>query len=92
MATLKIPELTNDATINVALDTISKKKQALVFVNAKRSAEKTAEEVAKKIRTVSGECADLSKKVVGVLATPTKQCRRLGECLLKGTAFHHAGL
>jgi hypothetical protein len=25
MATLKIPELTNDATINVALDTISKK-------------------------------------------------------------------
>ena len=40
----KISELTTDSAINLALDTISKKKQALIFVNTKRSAEKLAEE------------------------------------------------
>ena len=39
----------DSAAINIALDTLKIGKQALVFVNTKRSAEKTAEEISKKI-------------------------------------------
>ena len=92
MANLKIPEISNDATINVALDTINKGKQALIFVNSKRSAEKTAEEVGKKVTGVNEAWSVLSTKVMKVLASPTTQCKRLCGCLLKGVAFHHAGL
>lgn len=45
---MKIAEKTGDPVINIALDTVEIKKQALVFVNAKRSAEKVAEDIGKK--------------------------------------------
>lgn len=80
------------ATINIALDTISKGKQALVFVNSKRSAEKQAEDISKKIKTNSKELDALSDAALKVLSRPTVQCERLAKCLKKGIAFHHAGL
>ncbi len=82
----------SDGAINIALDTIKNNKQALIFVNSKRSAEKTAEDIAKKIKEVKDEHVELSKKVLSALSKPTKQCQRLAGCLLKGIAFHHAGL
>jgi len=92
----KISELTTDSAINLALDTISKKKQALIFVNTKRSAEKLAEETAKKIKQNEAEQQkkydNLSEKAKSALSRPTKQCERLAFCLSKGIAFHHAGL
>ena len=75
--------------VDIALDTINLKKQALVFVNSKASAEKQAEDVAKKLDVVNPE---LEEQVLKVLATPTKQCKRLAFCIARGTAFHHAGL
>jgi len=81
----------NDA-LNIALDTIKIKKQALVFVNTKRSAEKTAEDISKKIKSESLELRNLSEEVLKVLSRPTKQCERLAFCVRKGIAFHHAGL
>ncbi|MBN2566510.1 hypothetical protein JXB02_00305 [Candidatus Woesearchaeota archaeon] len=78
-------------TLNLALDTVRKEKQALFFVNAKRSAEKTAEDIAKRLK----ETADLERlagKALHDLPHPTKQCERLAGCLKKGIAFHHAGL
>ncbi len=82
----------SDATMNIALDTLASGKQALIFVNTKRSAEKTAEDIAKKIKEIKEEHVTLSKKALAALSTPTKQCRRLADCIVKGIAFHHAGL
>jgi len=79
-----------DPSINVALDTIARGKQALFFVNTKPSAEKLAEEISKKIKDV--ELKELSEKIGKVLQSPTRQCKRLAACIMKGIAFHHAGL
>jgi len=75
--------------VDIALDTISLKKQALVFVNSKASAEKQAEDVAKNLEVIN---PDLEEQVLKVLPTPTKQCKRLAFCIARGSAFHHAGL
>ncbi len=87
---------TGDQTIDLVLDTINNLKQALVFANTKRSAEKAAEDIAKAIKDLSEkqkqEYDSLSEKALNALSTPTKQCKRLAFCLKKGIAFHHAGL
>ncbi len=80
------------STIELALDTIKKKKQALIFVNSKRSAEKVAEDIAKKIVERNIIYEDLADTAENTLAKPTKQCQRLAKCLKKGIAFHHSGL
>jgi len=78
---------TNDATINVALDTLSMKKQALIFVGSKRSAEKQAEDIAKKIQGTTYKQIDLSQTALKVLPKPTRQCTRLANCLKKRNCF-----
>ncbi len=85
-----------DPIISVALDTISINKQALIFVSTKRSAEKTAEDIAKKISfdqiNNKGKLKLLSENILHALNSPTKQCKRLSSIVLKGIAFHHSGL
>jgi len=69
-------------------------RQALIFVNSRKSAESSAEKlgaVAEKY-TDNDFAKSLATDAKDVLSTPTKQCRRLGDCLIKGCAFHHAGL
>jgi len=88
----KIPLKINDPTINIALHTLEQKKQALVFVNSRRSAEKQAEDIAKKRKHSNKECEKLSEQIRTIIPRPTKQCIRLAECVKKGIAFHHAGL
>jgi helicase len=88
----KIQAVTSDPAINLALDTIRIKKQALVFTNTKRSAEKTAEEISNNIKESSKELEELSRQILHALSRPTKQCERLAKCIKKGIAFHHAGL
>lgn len=83
---------TRDPVVNIALDTIEREKQALVFVNTKRSAEKVAEDIAKKTRMHSESLSLLAQRVRGTLGRPTKQCERLAFCVERGVAFHHAGL
>lgn len=83
---------TKDATTNLVLDCIEKNKQALVFVNSKKGAERQAEEIAKAAIRASKEGGEIGKKVLDVLSTPTKQCKRLASCLKRGVAFHHSGL
>jgi len=89
---MKVAEKYNNPTLNLALDTIEKNKQALIFANTKRSAEKTAEDIAKKRKIETDELNQLSEKILKALSKPTKQCQRLAYCVKKGTAFHHAGL
>ena len=88
----KIQAVTSDSTINLALDTIRIKKQALIFANTKRSAEKTAEDISSNIKEASKELEELSEQILHILSRPTKQCERLAKCIKKGIAFHHAGL
>src|SRR3989338_5274057 len=92
MPVKKIPSETGNAALDLALDTIKIGKQALVFANTKRSAEKTAEDIAKKVKTGNKELIELSESVLKALSRPTKQCERLSSCIKKGIAFHHAGL
>ncbi|MBW3019034.1 hypothetical protein KY329_02525 [Candidatus Woesearchaeota archaeon] len=89
---MQIPEKFKDPVVNIALDTIEKKKQALIFVNTKRSAEKVAEEIAKKYKKPTPALIELSDKILRALSRPTKQCERLAFCVRNGIAFHHAGL
>ncbi|MFH2028236.1 MAG: helicase-related protein, partial [Nanoarchaeota archaeon] len=87
---MKIKQITDDDSVNLALDTIYMGKQAIVFVNTKKSAEKTAEEIAVKIKDIS--LNELSEQAIAALTKPTKQCERLSRVVKKGVAFHHAGL
>ncbi len=82
--------LSSDQAVVLALKTIDMGKQALVFVNTKRSAEKVAEDISKKISKAGYE--DLAENILRSLSRPTKQCRRLSGCVRKGIAFHHAGI
>lgn len=92
MSELEIEQIATNPVINLALDTIKIGKQALCFVNTKQSAEKSAEEIAKKIKSQDPYLLELSEKIKKVLSRPTKQCERLARCVAKGTAFHHAGI
>jgi len=78
-----------DDTLTLALDTIRKQKQAIVFTPSRASAEKTAEDISQQTKLFLPNLAQQSLKSV---SAPTKQCRRLSNCLKKGIAFHHAGL
>jgi len=90
---LKIAKKTNDETIDLALDTINIGKQALVFVNTKRSAEKVAEDISKYLKKNSiKKNNELSNQILHALPKPTRQCERLSEVIKEGIAFHHAGL
>ena len=93
---LEINHPTDNPAIDIVLDTLEKKKQALVFVNTKRGAEKAAEDIAAKIKIDNAgyrkELEELSDEILHALPRPTRQCERAARCIKKGIAFHHAGL
>ena len=78
-----------DDLIRLALETIEKNKQAIIFAPSRASAEKTAEEIS---NLTHFQHPELEKEILRAASTPTKQCRRLSHCIRKGIAFHHAGL
>ncbi|MBU2496700.1 MAG: DEAD/DEAH box helicase [Nanoarchaeota archaeon] len=89
-----INEITKDASLDLALHTIKENKQALVFVNSKRSAESVAENLAREVykqKLILG-MEDEAKKILTSLPTSTKQCEKLSICVKNGVAFHHSGL
>ncbi len=89
-------ETKHEPILELVSDTLGKQKQALIFVNTKKSAEKTAEDIAKfvsKNKPASSESLnELSEQVLKALSNPTRQCERLAKCVKTGIAFHHAGL
>ncbi len=78
-----------DNATTLTLEALKKGKQCLVFVNTRRGAEAQAERIAAKLEP--GQPL-LASKVLRVLPSPTKQCKRLARCVEKGVAFHHSGL
>ena len=92
MMKIRIETISDNAALNLAIDTIKNGKQAIVFANTKRSAEKAAEDISHKIKTQDEKLERLSEECLHALSKPTKQCERLSRCIKKGIAFHHAGL
>jgi len=88
---IPIKELNNNPMLSIALDTIEKGKQALVFAGTKASAEKCAETIAAKLKD-DQKMIQVSEKALSFTSKPTKQCQRLARCLRRGVAFHHSGL
>jgi len=77
---------------NLAVDAVRRGKQALVFVNSRRSAEKEAVEISKLTgRLLSrSERDELAKLADAMESNPTNE--RLKLAIKGGVAFHHAGL
>lgn len=74
-----------------------KKKQTLIFVSTRKSAESTAEKVGfmlKEYITPSERegLKKIAKYIITSLESPTQQCKRLASCIENGSAFHHAGV
>jgi len=79
-----------DEALALIKDTLSQSAQILVFENSRRNAEATAVKLAGQL-SLSGE--DLVALSENILATgESETCRRLASCVLRGVAFHHAGL
>jgi len=81
----------------IAENVMQLKKQIMYFVATRKTAESLAEKLTKTIkpylkRQEEQELSKLANKILNVLEVPTKQCKRLAECVKNGVAFHHAGL
>jgi len=87
----KIAEVSEEEVVNLAIDTIKMKKQALIFVSTKSGAEATAEKIAKKLDE-NADCTEIASEILHVLSRPTKQCEKLAKAAGKGIVFHHSGL
>ncbi len=97
---ISINRFTNEQVIDLALDTLLKNKQALIFVSTRNSAEALAEKIALVIKKNKEfhkvidlkQLNELSTTILNVLSSPTKQCKRLANSISMGIAFHHSGL
>ncbi|HIJ97943.1 TPA: DEAD/DEAH box helicase [archaeon] len=87
---LAVAERHPDQTVQLAINTLNQNKQALVFCATKQSAESMAEKISKS--STNTKQIELAKKVLHALPQPTVQCRKLAKFVLRGIAFHHAGI
>jgi helicase len=83
--------------LKISEDVIRKGGQTLIFVNTRKEAEATAKRAGTVIQktltpVLKNELKKVSGDVLNALETPTEQCRKLAECVLHGTGYHHAGL
>lgn len=81
----------------LTMDTLRGKGQVLVFVNSRRSAQAVSREICDDVGKIltadeKKQLAVISQKAAGSDSDATKICRKLADCLLRGVAFHHAGL
>jgi helicase len=81
----------SDPTLQVAVDTLKSKQQALIFCPTKNIAESTALKIANLLKTDEDLRSD-AEKIIKSLPRPTKQCQKLYDVFMKSIAFHHAGL
>jgi len=81
----------SDPTLQLAIDTIKKNQQALVFCPTKLAAESTAQKIAALLK-IDEDLRTDAEKIIKSLPRPTKQCQKLYDVFIKSIAFHHAGL
>ncbi len=77
---------------SLAIDAVKRDKQALVFVNTRRSAEKEAVSLSSKVSKLltKPETRQLEELISRIEDNPTTE--KLKRALKGGVAFHHAGL
>ena len=80
----------------LTMETLRGKGQVLVFVNSRRSAQAASRELCS---TSSAIISPQEKTLLKALAheiaeepSATKVCKKLADCIMHGSAFHHAGL
>ncbi|MCL5017666.1 MAG: DEAD/DEAH box helicase [Candidatus Parvarchaeota archaeon] len=87
----------DDPLLNIVMELIKNKKQALVFSQTKKTAVSNAKSISESVeKRLSDEDKKILRKVsseiLHSLDAPTTQCRELSDLVQKGVAFHHAGL
>ncbi len=85
----EIREVECSDLLSVVKKVVSEGKQVLIFLASRRNTESLAEKLAVEFPLIESE---VSKKILTTLETPTKQCKKLANCLNHRIAFHHAGL
>ena len=88
---IRLEESSEDPVINLALATIKEGKQALLFVNTRKSAESVAEKLSHRNKSEENTSI-VAEKIEKSLMNPTEQCKKIASIVRKGIAFHHAGL
>ena len=83
--------------IEIARDTLKRKKQTLIFVSTRNSTEALSGNLGKVISENLGaderaKLRKISDSVLRAVERPTLQCEKLSNQVLNGVAFHHAGL
>lgn len=83
--------------LNLAIDTIKDKGQAIIFVNTRKSSESVAHKATLLVsQALSGQEKEflktLSRDILEASPEPTRICKSLAECIGDGVTFHHAGI
>ena len=93
----EVIEPDREDVLAIAADTLKKGKQALVFVNTRR----TSETMAKKLAAITEKTLTprerialekAAKSALNALEVPTMQCETIASLIKKGSCFHNAGL
>lgn len=90
-------KLEEDEVTSLAIDTLAKGKQALIFANTRKNSESYARRLSKitekKLTEQDKKTLEkASAAILNVLEQPTEQCRTIAELVRRGTCFHNAGL
>ncbi len=92
----KIERITNNETVNLALNTVKMGGQALVFASTRKNsasvARKIADHTCKVISKLSKKVLEREAEKVRTADEKTQLSESLAELVECGTAFHHAGL
>ncbi len=92
-----VPGVSDAAVLDLTLETIKEGGQVLIFVNTRKAAEAVCKKSGKSVSTLLSAdekkfLRELSRKVLGASAEPTRICKKLAEAVSEGVAFHHAGI
>ena len=87
----------DDHLLNIVLELLKNKKQALIFAQTKKVAVSNTKLIStvmdsKLSKEEKESLYTLSNSILKVLDRPTSQCEELSEAVKHGVAFHHAGL
>ncbi|MEO2117572.1 MAG: DEAD/DEAH box helicase [Methanocaldococcus sp.] len=80
---------------NLVVDCVKEGGCCLVFCNTKKGAVNEAKKLnLKKFLTNEEKIGlkEVADEILSILEPPTEMCKTLAECILNGSAFHHAGL
>ena len=91
----EIKAVSNNEIYNLVVDCVKEGGCCLVFCNTKKGAVNEAKKLnLKKFLTdeEKKKLKEISEEILSILEPPTEMCKTLAECILNGSAFHHAGL